>query len=73
MFNPNLGRTATGTQSINPMLGTLGGTAGALGMARSFGLLGKDGGNPFDSSTNGSLSIEDASPLTPAGGWFRSR
>jgi hypothetical protein len=71
MFNPNLGRTATGTQSINPMLGTLGGAAGGLGMARSFGLLG--GGNPFDSSTNGSLSIEDASPLTPAGGWFRSR
>jgi hypothetical protein len=71
MFNPNLGRTATGTQSINPMLGALGGAAGGLGMARSFGLLG--GGNPFDSSTNGSLSIEDASPLTPAGGWFRSR
>jgi hypothetical protein len=47
MFNPNLGRTATGTQSINPMLGTLGGAAGGLGMARSFGLLG--GGNPFAS------------------------
>jgi len=73
MFNPNLGRTASASQSINPMLGTLGGTAGALGMARSFGLLGSGGGNPFDSSTNGSLSIEDASPLTPAGGWFRSR
>ena len=47
MFNPNLGRTASASQSINPMLGTLGGAAGGLGMARSFGLLG--GGNPFNS------------------------
>ena len=47
MFNPNLGRTASATQSINPMLGALGGAAGGLGMARSFGLLG--GGNPFAS------------------------
>jgi hypothetical protein len=47
MFNPNLGRTASASQSINPMLGTLGGAAGGLGMARSFGLLG--GGNPFAS------------------------
>ena len=50
MFNPNLGRTASASQSVNPMLGTLGGTAGALGMARSFGLLGSGGGNPFDSA-----------------------
>jgi hypothetical protein len=47
MFNPNLGRNASASQSINPMLGTLGGAAGGLGMARSFGLLG--GGNPFNS------------------------
>jgi len=50
MFNPNLGRTATQSQSINPMLGALGGAAGGLGMARSFGLLGSGGGNPFDSA-----------------------
>jgi hypothetical protein len=73
MFNPNLGRTASASQSINPMLGTLGGTAGALGMARSFGLLGSGGGNPFDSSTGGGMSIEDASPFTPVGGWFGKR
>jgi len=48
MFNPNLGRTASASQSINPALGALGGAAGGLGMARSFGLLG--GGNPFGSS-----------------------
>jgi hypothetical protein len=49
MFNPNLGRNASASQSINPMLGTLGGAAGGLGMARSFGLLGNGGGNPFNS------------------------
>lgn len=56
MFNPNLGRTATGTQSINPTLGALGGAAGGLGMARSFGLLG--GGNPFASEAGSALSNE---------------
>ena len=47
MFNPNLGRTASQSQSVNPALGAIGGAAGGLGMARSFGLLG--GGNPFAS------------------------
>ena len=56
MFNPNLGRTASASQSINPMLGTLGGAAGGLGMARSFGLLG--GGNPFASEAGSALSNE---------------
>jgi hypothetical protein len=56
MFNPNLGRTATQSQSINPMLGALGGAAGGLGMARSFGLLG--GGNPFSSQPGSALSNE---------------
>ena len=56
MFNPNLGRTATQSQSINPMLGALGGAAGGLGMARSFGLLG--GGNPFASQAGSALSNE---------------
>ena len=45
MFNPNLGRTATQSQSINPMLGAFGGAAGGAGMVRS--LLGS--GNPFAS------------------------
>jgi hypothetical protein len=40
------------------MLGTLGGAAGGLGMARSFGLLG--GGNPF-------MSGWGASSTTPTG------
>ena len=71
MFNPNLGRTASASQSINPMLGTLGGAAGGLGMARSFGLLGNGGGrNPFDSSTGASMSFMDQSPLSPVGGYF---
>lgn len=56
MFNPNLGRTATQSQSINPMLGALGGASGGLGMARSFGLLG--GGNPFASEAGSALSNE---------------
>lgn len=72
MFNPNLGRTASATQNVSPFLGALGGATGSLGMARAFGLLG-GGGNPFDSSTGGSLSFMDQSPLTPAGGWFGSR
>jgi len=47
MFNPNLGRTATSSQSVSPFMGTLGGAAGGLGVARGFGLLG--GSNPFSS------------------------
>ena len=47
MFNPNLGRTATSSQSTSPFMGTLGGAAGGLGLARGFGLLG--GSNPFSS------------------------
>lgn len=56
MFNPNLGRTASATQSINPLMGALGGATGSLGMARSFGLLG--GGNPFASQAGSALSNE---------------
>jgi len=77
MFNPNLGRTASASQSINPMLGALGGAAGGLGMARSFGLLGGSGSNPFSGGlggnpfNSGSMTMDSlASPLTPAGGYF---
>ena len=47
MFNPNLGRTATSSQSVSPFMGTLSGALGGAGLARGFGLLG--GGNPFAS------------------------
>jgi len=77
MFNPNLGRTASASQSINPALGALGGAAGGLGMARSFGLLGGGGSNPFSGGlggnpfSSGGMSMDSlASPYTPAGGWF---
>jgi hypothetical protein len=48
MFNPNLGKTATSSQSTSPFMGTLGGALGGLGVAR--GLLGQQGGqssNPY--------------------------
>jgi len=48
MFNPNLGRTTTGTQSINPLMGAFGGALGGAGLARGFGLLGQSN-NPFSS------------------------
>jgi hypothetical protein len=77
MFNPNLGRTASASQSINPALGALGGAAGGLGMARSFGLLGGNGSNPFTGGlggnpfSSGGMSMDSlASPYTPVGGWF---
>jgi hypothetical protein len=68
MFNPNLGRTATASQSINPMLGALGGAAGGLGMARSFGLLGNGGGgNPFMSGLQ-SEAMSNVANLNPFDG-----
>jgi len=47
MFNPNLGRTATSSQSFDPLMSAVGGATGGLGLARGFGLLG--GSNPFSS------------------------
>jgi len=66
MFNPNLGRTASASQSINPALGALGGAAGGLGMARSFGLLG--GSNPFMSGLQ-SEAISNMSNLVGGRGF----
>jgi len=79
MFNPNFGRTASASQSINPALGALGGAAGGLGMARSLGLLGGNGSNPFSGGlggnpfSSGGMSMDSpASPYTPVGGYFNS-
>ena len=52
MFNPNLGRTSSSTQSIDPLMGAFGGALGGAGLARGFGLLGQSNSqsnNPFSS------------------------